>query len=446
MRALLLSFFLISLAQVHGQGEFRLSAWNDSWGGGLAPVYDDLRTFHFELDYEKKNRFRIQSRYSLLTNRFDPDSLHRRSLDELVLSGSWALLRFNNGTGGNLWLKGGMVATGDIIGSQIQNTAHEVFGVTLTNLPYYDGNNVYPTLGYSLEKRLISHPLGSGRELQWWLHQSLDHHHGYVTNLGIAGPLTLKTASTSFALTAAYAYLTSHLPDNRLVERVLKAESGVWLGMEVTGRILFLNFRYFPSGNFSYGGVGFRFYRGMFSTAEERDLGLQVELSLLNKGYGYNLKYAFLPFLLLNRKANIIINHNFHTYLRTYLPQSPTVNGHANQLTAGMELRLLKNRETERWVEPYVNLSAGNRVVSVYSRELPVATSTSHHFTLNGDLGLYLNLPLFSRLKPLSLSFYYRTAVQHSLTPARESPLVNANNSPYAPQRYNLGGGVRFSL
>ena len=122
----LLLLMLITSARTQGQNsEFRIAIFNDSWGGGATPIYDDLRTYGAQLGYYRENRFKVESTFSHLTNQFDTDTIQRKSLDELVLIVSIPIVHFNKEKEDNIWLQFGGMARGSIFGNQIQNLAHE---------------------------------------------------------------------------------------------------------------------------------------------------------------------------------------------------------------------------------------------------------------------------------------------------------------------------------
>lgn len=452
MRGIFFCFLCAIFFQAQAQNqskELRISLYNDSWGGGFTPIYDDLRTYHFQAEYLKTNRFRLFTRYSLLTNRFDTDTLQRKSMNEWIMNGSLSIVQFNEGKGGNIWLKAGIVATGDILGSQIQKVTHQLFGVTQTDLPYYEEKKIHLIIGYAVDKSILTKPLREGRTFQWTLNHALDHHYNYMTTVRVGSPISLKVNRSQIIFTPEYTYAKSHLLNNDLLPKVAEAESGLSFGLKVFSKRIFYHFEIYPYQNFSYGGIGIRLYKeNSVRTNPVKPLNLDIEVSLLSKGYGYNFKYSFMPFVILERRAKIIVNHHYHTFLKRYIPDSPIINGHGNQLTVGLQMTVLKAKSSGRIIDPYLNLSLGDKAISIYSKTANVARQTSHHVAINNDVGINIRIPyiLNDSKNYLALSMYHRLIFLNSLTPAKESRFVDRNHSPYATTQHAFGVGIRFRI
>src|SRR5690606_23616340 len=126
----------------------------------------------------------------------------------------------------------------------------------------------------------------------------------------------------------------------------------------------------------------------------------------------------------------------------------PLVNAHGNHLSFGVEAPLLKTKERPRILEPYLNLSAGDKVIAVYSQVYHLEKKVSHHLALTNDIGMNIRIPFAFRTKryPLSFSAYHRFLLLYSLTPGMESREVNPDNSPYAPLQHMWGMGIRFDV
>lgn len=442
-KGMMFSFLLFSVAGLYAQsksGEFRLSAYNDSWGGGFTEVYDDLRTCHFELNYARRNRLQIFARYSLLTNRFDADTLQKKALDEFILNGAYSLYRFK-GKGGAVRIRAGILATGNSAGLIIQQIAHEVFNVPQNKMEYYSLRGVYPTIGYEIDKVIAD------KSVRVRLDHDLTHHVGYRTSVGIG--VSFGLLDSRVVMNAGYRYMKNHLSGNSLLNKVSYAESGPTLGMKVFGKHIYYHFALYPAHHFSYGGIGIRLYRA--DSASKVSLNSRwvpdIEVSVLSGRYGYNFKYAFLSFPVLNRSVGVLVNHNFHSLLRSWMSSFKT-NGNANQITAGLEMNLLKTKTKPRIFDPFVNITAGDKAIAVYSQVLDIAKQTSHHLVLCQDAGIRVNVPLKLAAKqlPFSLVLYHRLMLLKSLTPSKESPWVNEVNNPYAPVQHAYGLGIRISL
>src|SRR5690606_41743170 len=174
-----------------------------------------------------------------------------------------------------------------------------------------------------------------GKKLQWQVNHSLDHYFNYQTRVGLGSGLEVSSGSSRVLFEASYFIAESYLSDHVLLRKVVHAESGLGLGFKVTGRNLYYHFQASPMNYVSYGGVGIRFGRQAAGEEGKQKLGIKIDLSVWNKGYGYNFKYAFGPFEWGKRRMVWIVNHHFHSILKAYIPRSPLVNAHGNHLSFG---------------------------------------------------------------------------------------------------------------
>lgn len=446
---LFLCFFSVFIHAQNKNSEILLSLFNDSWGGGLTPIYDDLRSYHFQFEYNIENKLKVFSKLSFLTNRFEKNISERKSTDEFMLNAALPIFKFKKNKNDNLWVKAGVLVTGDIFGSKIQEMTHSLFDVKQTDLTSEKEKKLYFTLGYILEKNIFIKELSNTKSLQLSVNNILDYHHNYQSNISFGAPLTVKSAANSkIILTPGYTFINNHKKDNHLLSKVFEVESGFNLDLKVFSKGFFYTFKTFPFHNFSYGGIGYRFTKKRTAiNNNDTSFKLKIGASVLSNGFGYNYKYAFNQFQFLNRETKIIINHNFHTFLKKYIPNSPTINGHGNQVTVGLEMLILKNNLKKRVIEPFINLSIGDKAISIYSKEIDLKKQVSHHFVINNDVGFNLLIPIkFISDTALDISFYHRLLFQNSLTPEKESTFVSSKNNPYTNIQNLFGFGINVNL
>ncbi len=438
--------FLLSVAiQAQDSRSLEIGLYNDNWGGGFTSIYDDLRTYHLQVDYEKRQKLRIYGRVSFLTNRFDTDSSHQRSLDEWSAGVAVPVFKFKQGETGIFWLRSGLLARTSIVGRSIQNAVHDLLDIDEPNLPYYDTDGVHPSIGYQLELNLLDMPLSNNSSMTVRLSHTLDYTHNYSTIASINARMTRGRPGHEIEFSPGYVFADNQLENNQLLRNVLDAESGPRLGIRVNRNRIFYDFQIFPEGGFSYGGIGINLLRGKNSEGNI-DPGVGIRGSVLGNSYGYSVQYSFLSKNAFNRNMSLIVNHGYHTILKKSLPVSPVVSAHASQITFGAEMQLLPKRESPRKIEPFVNLSAGHKFISLYSGVMPDEETISHHFILNTDQGVEVNLPLnfISKSWVPTFSIFHRLMVLGSLTPDKESGLVNPDNSPYRTYQSAVGVGMRL--
>lgn len=302
-------------------------------------------------------------------------------------------------------------------------------------------------MGYLVLKTILNKQLKGDRSFQVQLEHSIDYIHNYMSKLSFGIPVTLKTNSSQILLKGNYILSENYLTNNSLLANVLDAESGLCLNLKIVGKTIFYYFKTYPNSGFSYGGIGFRI-RKQNEALTPTSLNLEIATSVLSNGYGYNFKYSFLSKTALNRKIKMILNHNYHTFLKRFFPDSLQINGHGNQLTIGTEIYLLKSKDKPRVIEPYTNLSLGNKSVCIYSKTRSIDKFLSHHLIINNDLGINAQIPLsFNGMATnMNLSFYHRLTMMTSLTPNNELAFSEITNSPYANIQDAFGIGIRFKI
>lgn len=439
---ILLNLYSVALKSQVEEVQFDIE--NDSWGAGFTPIYDDFRTYGLNAKIITKKRFFFNGEFSYLTNRYDSDSSQRKALDEFLVNFGVPFFPTQEGReNDNLWITAGILFRGKAFGQLLQEKIHGSAGVSEVPLEYYSGNNVYANLGYQFRKTV-------NLPNQTWrigLKNSLNLNLGYNVFATIGVPVIFGTDNNFMSFSTNYTMSKTFLEDNTVLKKVTKAESGFNLRYKVYTKDVFFYFDIYPTTGFSSGGVGFRL--GKFkSNIQPFKKQVIIELSKLSNGLGYNFKYLIIPFTFQKRTAHVLINHNFHTLLKSYIPDYPNKNGHGNQLTFGTELPFLKQKKSVRIVEPYINLSVGFKGISTYSKVYDIPSSTSFYFATNNDLGVNISIPY--RVKKnkhrLTFSIYYRNIFLNSLTPNKEVDFVNTKNNPYRTYQNAIGFGLLVRL
>lgn len=443
----LLIVILNSMLIVAQTNELRIGVYNDSWGGGFTPVFDDLRTFHLHASFEKKDKWKIESHYSMLTNRFDTDSSQRIALDEIPLIASFSVFSFPENKG-NVWLKLGLVGTGDFFGSQVQKTAHELFGVTQTDLHYESKKRIYPSFGYLVNYAFFKRQLKGERELALRFKNELDYQAKYKTTISAALSISLMIGEHQVQFVPAYSWAKNQVANSHLLTRMAFAESGFNLNFQVFTQHVYYHFQIYPESQFSYGGVGLRLFKQSSNLKTERKaLNMEIDLGVLSQGFGYSFKYSFLPFSLANRRCSVIVIHNYHTLLKKFIPNYPSINGHGLQLSAGLEIGLLKEKLTSRLLEPYLNASLGNKAITLYSKTFNIEQLRSNYFAFSTDAGVDFRLPIQYKSidKAICFTLYHRLLLSKAWDQSQASTMSHLVRSTQIAQNL-FGFGLKLSL
>lgn len=440
-------YILLFLSPCVFSQEFQISSFNDSWGGGTGEVYDDLRSYGFELRYKTPKNIIFKTTFSNLTNRKDANIEQQKSLDELILSASFPVFQNFKSDKYEIRLKGGVLTTGSIFGKELQSITHSLFGVEQTNLAYSNEKGVYPHLGYSISKNIYQKEILNKHLLKVSLKNSIDYIPNFKNVIKFNLPVSLNGKYSKIVFSTNYIISENFIKGNNLLENTVNAESGLNFNFKVYGKYFFYYFENYATSQFSSGGFGFRFAKKSKKSNSENYL-FKVEPSMLNNGYGFNFKYLFAESSLWKRRTHLIINHNFNTLLKKFIPSSPDVNGHANQLTFGGEIEILEQKKKRRIITPYTNISIGNKSIHIYSKNIDLEKTISNHFVINNDLGIKVRkaIRFKSKVSAINFQLYYRSTLLKSLTPKKESNLVSLDDNPYQKFQTAIGLGIQFKI
>lgn len=421
------------------------SFFNDSWGGGIVRMPDDLRTFGFVLRYTSKDKISIYAKYSAMTNRFGEIKEFRNRFDEIVLKTYLPVLDFAEGQG-YLGLNLGVYATGDFYGEEMQNFLHEKYEIPTIVLPYTKDRGYHYLVGFYFSRNLIYKPINHKKYLQFKLNISSEYSYNYLSLTDISIPIFLRYNNSSKYLSIRTGYkFTNNLSENKVLDRVLLAESGINFNVKVGLKNIFLFFEYFPKNGYSKGGFSFRLNKDRNANKSQNLTKDHIEVTVLNKGYGYNLKYLrdFTTFK--NRDVRIIVNHNFHSLIKRYIIKYPQFLGHGIQFTIGCEVDLMESKGIFKTIKPYANLSSGYKLLSIYSGLTKIERINFHHFVVMNDTGVKLYLPIkFLPRKPnFNFLIYHRLLY---LSSVKKSDYTRRTWDPHKTFQSRWGLGMIFDF
>ena len=423
--------------------KYEFSMLNDSWGGGIAKMSDDLRTFGFDFRYTSKGLISVYTKYSSFTNRYHRDSLQRKRFDELVFKTRLPVLNLPS-SNGSMGLILGVYANGNFGGEIIQNLEHDRFNISKVELPYYKGISFHHVVGMYFSNDILNQRITENRSLMVKMDFTAEYSYQYLFLTQISFPFIYKYEEDKYLLFKVGYNYVNNLSDNELRKDILEAESGLNFAIRIAFKNTYFYYEVFKDKPFSSGGFGMRFTPG-HKNKELVTSKDKLEISIVSKGYGYNLKYLKEIATLYNRKVSFIIILDFHSLLKLYLPSYPDVLGHGNQLTIGAELDLFEPLDLYGIVNPYMNLSFGVRIVSIYSGLVEIDRLDYFHFAMNNDVGVKIRLPLKIFTKKINLNFLaYRRLML--LSPIEDGELVRPNASPHKTLQHRYGAGVIFDF
>ncbi len=413
-----------------------LSLLNDSWGGGFTRIQDDLRSYGLNLKLSAEKHFFLQARLSALTNRFPFDSLKRGRTDELLLRVGFPMVNFADSSG-YISLQTGVYLNGNMLGSRVQQYTHEAFGVPEVQLSYIGNTALHPLAGGYMIKELMGEWLAGGSRLSLGLelHTECALYYALQSSIGFPFQILDKTRHCLFSVQGG-ARLNQIFTANNVVRQVLMSESGYYASMRVNLKGACFFYEIFPGSSYSWGGIGLYLRPGCKDNAHA-----ETEIGMLSKGYGYNFKYL-LPFDSLGKHClYFVIQHNFHSLLKTYLPNYPEVMGHTVQIGTGAELELFRYSRFKLPISGYMNMLPGLLQHTIYAGTRYIEEQRAWHYCVSHDAGIKIRPAIFK--KHLGLSLFHRLLW---LDAPKQQLLTSKTNNPDAEWQSRWGGAFIFSF
>jgi len=420
---------------------YEFSVFNDSWGGGIVRMPDDYRTFGFDFSFTSANKISLYTKYSSFTNRYDSIVLNRKRLDEIVFKTTLPIVRLKRDNG-YVGLILGVYSIGNFKSEELQNYLHEKYEIPTVDLPYDEEKGIYYTIGIHFFKDLFERKINNDRKVTAKINVVSEYTIDYLFSTKFSIPILFNYTNNSnnfVALRLGYNFLLN-LGENQILNEIIETEYGLNFNAKLGMRNVFLYYEYFPNRVFSSGGFGFSFVPGEKTKPIESES--EIEVSIVNRGYGYNIKYIKHFTKLFKRQISFIINHNFHTLLKSYIPKYPKYLGHGNQISLGIEADLLNGRKI---FNPYINLSFGYKLISLYSGQEELERINISHFIVQNDTGIKIRLPftLFSSRKSINLLAYHRYLY---LSKQEATKLTRRNQNPHFQFQSRWGGGFIFDF
>ena len=376
-----------------------LSGFNDSWGGGFTQIKDDLRSFGFEADYQfyvsEAKVMQTRLRYSGLTNRYAIDSSR---LDELELLVRYPIFMKKNMGLSKIIVsaEGGGYLTGNLGGSDLQNSFHNSVDVAEVALAYPGNYQLYPMLGASLWYNRLVFREDINLIAQANYRIAPNYLQYYCGSIGLA--IKNYGAGDQFSLSVAYQH-TAMFSDDTTRLAVANAETGFSINYDMRVGLFNYGIRVYPATKFAVGTIGISILSDnkKYKYIETGDPDMLVEFGALLDG-GLFIRFSTIPYADVNIYKWLLLGfetrYQYWTYGRAELGSDPNQLGHYQQATIGYSIQFFEIKPKMQLL-PYVALGAGFRGEYLYKADNQADRKTVNSFLLQTEGGLRLKFPSF---------------------------------------------------
>jgi hypothetical protein len=276
---------------------------NDSATLGLFENPDDLRSFGTEVSFSYLLGWFGTARISGLTNRYaQPDEGGRYDELEFFSGYSFRLFRFLLPSRFSLFLEPafGGVVSGDMGLDFVQNTWHSLIDVPSLELLYDDCGEFFIYPRFSLTGSLVfaeKAPWFDSTDLLMRLRFSSVLSAGYEVSSLALFEMGQRSNDSNY-MVVGFGYAQREAVDGRATHvAVSDSESGWIASFEARFGVILLNYRWFPHGSRSYGGLGVDIGTSSFKQWDGSDLVLYLGPRFPTEVYATGLRYRIFPSL-----------------------------------------------------------------------------------------------------------------------------------------------------
>lgn len=386
--------------------KMELGFLNDSWGGGFTPIEDDYRSFGAMLKYNYTDRITVNTSLSGLTIKSWQDTSKRGRLDEFSINGKFLFLNRPK-IFSKLYAVAGVITLGKFLGNNVQNGAHQSFGVSAISLPYTGFKRVRPQIGlsYGLSEIKLFNSSGCKASIAPELEYMLAP--GILWTADLRVPLIFRSHEKSVTIALGYKR-NKGLSGNYVLNRVLDKESGPVIDFRADAGRFFYFFKVYPVTNFSVGGFGAKLIDVKDSDEDFKGIRFAFEAGSYTKGYGYFTKALFSPFAKQRSRLFITLTNSFGTLLKKRLAEYPFIQGHYQQAMLGSRLMLLKCKNKFQ-LNPFIELALGYHSINFYSGKHQITAARGVSMVNSAIAGILVSfkVPALSHKTLYGLTFNY---------------------------------------
>lgn len=358
-----------------------VGSFNDSFNGGFALNRDDHMSFGFDAGVNHKDLIIGDALFKGMTNRSAHDTSLAGRLDELSFTCKYALYANKLIT---IYPQLGLVFSGNLGGSEIQNGMHENVGEPTVDVPY-DYEDVVTSFLFGLYAHQRFR-LSSKSDLVHLKNELyLSHATDYANHLSIGTNLIVGTElENSFRFTLAYQIWDAY--KSTTTAAVYDQFTGLKLGFEQDVSFLVIGYEYYPNTHYGIGRIGVNLMKsGQHKTYDSYDVSIDFRALLDRGGYGYHIHWDL--FEVRDHPIMMSLGHIYGTYPNGFLNNQGDAYAQHTQFNIGAQSYLFRLKEGLQW-NPYLGTGTGVKFESSYAGDdLSIETQTSYSFLGYVDLG-----------------------------------------------------------